>query len=406
VQQRVRRALFGWGAIALVSTACASGEEPDELETEGDFAHTDGEASSAGEASSGSDSDSDDASGGGDTDPAPGCTPEGTARGRLYLDENASDQSLYAGGFEAGVDTPVAGATVRLASGAGFTETVTCDDGRYGFPDLDDGIYVLLPEPVADGCSLRNCPRRLPAALEEGALNLLTIGDSVPVEGHPVTFPRRVADLFSAVVEVGNGNVAVSGSVSSEWLPGQPYFESRLRPALDQADVVVISLGGNDVLRFISTVDFTDLTAALAGANATVDQIVANVRAIAGEIRQVEPDIDVVFCLYVDYSLATNTSPWSSTAFLPAGVVTSLLERARDQITPDDDFVLVDLLEVSQDLPMPLDDYLVDSLHFNDAGHTLYAYEVFRALGGVIVGDLPLPTDRPFDNERSFGFVP
>ena len=335
------------------------------------------------------------------------CEGEGIVFGRLYVDENGSDESLYAGGFEEGVDSPIPGATVRLFGASDSVQsTETCDDGRYGFPELDPGTYVLAPEHTGDGCSLRNCPRRLPDAIEEGRLNIVTIGDSIPVEGDPVTFPSRLADLFAPVVDVGEGNVAVSGSVSDQWLPGEPYFEDRLRPVIADADVVVISLGGNDVLGFISTVDFSDLAGALAQANETVDQIVSNVRTIASEIRAENADIDIVYCLYVDYSLATRTAPWSSTSFLPDGVVTGLLARAREQITVEDDFVVVDLLEVSQELPMPLDDYLADSLHFNDAGHTLYAYEIFRALGGVLVDELPLGGNRPFDNERSYGYAP
>ena len=72
-----------------------------------------------------------------------------------------------------------------------------------------------------------------------------------------------------------------------------------------------------------------------------------------------------------------------------------------------DDIVLVDLFGLTPQLPQPLDDYLDDALHFNEVGHDLYAHEVFRALGGVIVGASPLSTEpvAADDNRQDFGYV-
>jgi lysophospholipase L1-like esterase len=321
----------------------------------------------------------------------------------VYLDENGSDLSRYVGGFEDGIDTPLGDMEIRVFGAEPFS-VQTCDDGSYQVPTLDDGVYVVSPVDLQAACSRRNCPRRLPVALEEGAVKILTIGDSVPVEGDPVTFPARVADLMAGLAEIDQVNAAVSGTQSSDWLPDGSYF-GEIRSELADTDVVVIVLGGNDVLNYVSTADLSDLGAAVAGAQATVDQVVVNVRAIATEVRSENADIDVVFCIYPDYSQATATPPWSDLSFLPPGVVSGLLARARDAVTPEDAFVIVDLLEITQDLPQPLDDYLADSLHFNDAGHDLYAHEVFRALGGVIVGESPLGNGETFENRHDFGFV-
>lgn len=166
-------------------------------------------------------------------------------------------------------------------------------------------------------------------------------------------------------------------------------------------------MGGNDVLNFASTADLSDLGALLMGAQATVDQVATNVRAVAAEIRVENPEADVVFCLYPDYSQATQTSPWSDLSFIPSGIVSGLLVRARDNFEPQDDIILVDLFGLTPDLPAALDDYLADALHFDDIGHDLYAHEVFRALGGVIVGPSPLATApvSPGDNRQDFGYV-
>ena len=87
-------------------------------------------------------------------------------------------------------------------------------------------------------------------------------------------------------------------------------------------------------------------------------------------------------------------------------MITTLLARARDSFTPEDDIVLVDLLGLTPDLPVPLDDYLADPLHFNDLGHDLYAHEVFRALGGVIVGESILATPPvALRSQQNFGYI-
>ena len=38
-------------------------------------------------------------------------------------------------------------------------------------------------------------------------------------------------------------NVAVPGSVSEQWLPGSNFYENKVKPNLEQAQVVLMSLG-------------------------------------------------------------------------------------------------------------------------------------------------------------------
>ena len=337
-------------------------------------------------------------------DPLGGCWSsfdEGIPYGHAYVDTDSSDRSRYAGGFSDG-DAAIEAMVLRLL-GSDLPPLQTCPSGEYHVP-VDDGVYVVAPEAHQGACSQRNCAARFPEALQEGSVKIVTLGDSVPVVGAGVTFPARVAELVSAVADVEENNLAASGTESSDWVPGSGHFEGA-RMQLEDADVVLVSVGGNDILTFASTVDLGDLGAALQGAQETVDQVVVNVLAIKDEIRSFNADVDVVFCLYPDYSQATMTPPWSDLGLLPPGVVTSLLVRARDGFSAEDDVVLVDLFGLTPSLPLPLDDYLDDPLHFNDLGHDLYAHEVFRALGGVIVGESPLATDPVTDNRVDFGYV-
>jgi hypothetical protein len=85
-----------------------------------------------------------------------------------------------------------------------------------------------------------------------------------------------------------------------------------------------------------------------------------------------------------------------------------LISDARDLVGIDDDLLLADMYGASHTLDAPLDDYMVDELHFNSAGHTFYAEEIFKTLGGVLVGESPLGGDprSPLGEEHNFSFAP
>ena len=317
--------------------------------------------------------------------------------GRIWRDADNSDASTYIAEFVDGTDVPREGDIVQLLGPGGTTEATTCDDGRYGFAPADDGTYLVAPPTVDfDLCMQRNCPRRLPVAIAEGSVKIVTIGDSVPLEGDPVPFPGRVADMLSPLAAVEDVNAAVSGSTSPQWVPGAAYWESNVVANLDDADVLVLSIGGNDFLALLQGADLSNIVQVLADAEQLVVDVTQNVREISAAARAIQPDLDVVYCLYPDYSTATQTPPWSTAALLPAGTIYNLLAQARDLISPVDEIIVVDLLEASLMLDRPLDDFLADALHFNDAGHQFYAEEIFKTLGGVDLGEPPLGTVHNF----------
>ena len=87
-----------------------------------------------------------------------------------YADENASDLSSYAGGFEASEDTRVVGLDVQLFTSDGVLSEQTCDEGYAAFGNLEEGHYLAAPSHVDGGlCSQKNCTRRFPEAVSEGA---------------------------------------------------------------------------------------------------------------------------------------------------------------------------------------------------------------------------------------------
>jgi lysophospholipase L1-like esterase len=334
--------------------------------------------------------------GGGDDDDAPTCS-DGSSfddvqlSGLAYIDADSGDATIHDNSFDSGADTPIAGRSVRLFGADGITEGTSCEGGDFHFGDLSSGAYVLAPELDVDGnCMQRNCTQRFPEALTEGAVKIVTMGDSVPVVGHDELFPARLALLLGDLADIDNTNVAVGGTVSSQWLPGTSNFENRLAPELPDADVVVMSIGGNDIMANLDAGALQDPDAAVEQTYVIVAQIAENVRNTVAAMRDINPDIDVVYCIYVDYGQAA-IFPWGIVANLVGqDEITSVLRTARESLSVEEGILIADLFGASHSLDDPLDDYLYDSLHFNDRGHTLYAEEVFMTLGGALIGDSPL----------------
>ncbi len=329
-------------------------------------------------------------------------------RGRLYVDADATDSSLYDQEWDAEADTPVGARTLTLR-GASSTETTgSCADGTYAFNDLEDGVYLLEADADGEHCLQKNCPRNLGAAVDDGELVMLTWGDSVPAYGGSPYFPKRLKNMLSDLVDVENRNVAEPGSESTDWLPGATYYEQHLVPNIADADLVIMSIGGNDLVAELSGVDLSDSDGAVEQAYALMAEILENVRVTVEALRELNPNADYVYCLYVDYSMSTIGGWGLADLFLPEGTVTQLISDARDLVGVDDDLLLTDMYGASHTLDAPLDDYMVEELHFNSSGHTFYAEEIFKTLGGVLVGESPLGGDprTPLGEEHNFSFAP
>jgi lysophospholipase L1-like esterase len=309
--------------------------------------------------------------------------------GVLYYDADLGDRSAYAAQFSQGEDAPVVGHPIELISASGAVSDTSCTDGTYAFNDLQDGAYVLAPDPFSATCLTKNCTRRFPEALREGEVKIVTMGDSLPVVGDAPYFPARVKSLFSELATIRSKNIAVGGSVSTQWLPGTSYFEDKLSPELSDADVLVMSIGGNDIVNSLDVTALQDPEGTMELIRTLIQEISDNVLTTAAKVKEINPDIDILYCLYVNYGEAT-IFPWNIVANVaPEGAVEELMNGARDTIGADENIILVDLFGASAELEN-LDEYLQDALHFNDKGHTFYAEEIFKALGGVLIGESPL----------------
>ncbi|MEM9067331.1 MAG: SGNH/GDSL hydrolase family protein [Myxococcota bacterium] len=276
-----------------------------------------------------------------------------------------------------------------------FATTETCADGSYAFAGLTPGAYVVGLHADRRAASKNYAPS-VGRALLNGTLRLTTIGDSFPRESASRLFPAVAAELFErAGAEVTNRNIARSGSLAEEWLPGTNAFAS-LEGVLDETDVLVISLGGNDVLGGLFR-PFRDLdddnsyreyaytgTEALSDATLLIERALSNVRTIVRAVRERRPGLSIVWVLYPNL---LRGKPWRDAVSVGANL---LIERL-DEVLKDarrsaarDDLLLLDVYELlnAQD---DVDALYYDTLHLNDEGHRLAGEELFRTLGGVVV---------------------
>ncbi len=321
--------------------------------------------------------------------------------GVVYHDQDLSDLSLYEAGYHRG-DVFDVEREVVLRGPSGERVFYTCEDGFFAFGGLATGLYHVGPE-LAPGewTASKNLASRLVSALDSGSLKMVTIGDSLPVWGGSPRFPALVAERLGELAVVESINAAEAGTESADWIPGMRRFED-LRDDFATADLILISLGGNDVLYFADDkFQAGDIDGLFNGLNDFVAIVLERVRGIVAEIRVENPDVDVAYLLYPNYGRSDAWAYWIGEAMQPT-IIAKLgeaIELIRSSITPEDRMLLVDLYSAWADVA-PLDDLLVDELHFNAAGHDWVADEFLRAFGCARIGG------GSFGQSKHFGLVP
>ena len=336
----------------------------------------------------------------------PPCPPDeafapSSVAGLLYVDGDGSSTSLYAQTFTAPPDAPLAGVPVSLLGGDGPATALTCPDGRFAFGGLADGLYVLDPDVPRDvPATTTNRATRFAEALREGTLHIVAFGDSVPIYSPARPFPARLGDLLAPFADVQVTNIAVSGSESRQWIPGTNYFEDRLAPVLVDADVIVFTLGGNDVLNYLDRIptDQEEAAQMLADVRVLLGTVLVNVKETVAEIQARAPHADIVYCMYPDYAASQQweafLGQWTGIVHIALGTE---MARVRREMAAVEGIVIADLYAATLDADVT--SLLIDPLHLTEAGADFYAREIFLALGGVFV-------DAAYETpERWFGFA-
>lgn len=396
-------------ALTLLAPACLpeeDGEPPPEVTLQGeeDMGEEGGNNASFEDmaaADMGGDSEEDmPSSPGGEEEFEPRCdgAPFG---GTLYLDTNASSSSLYYQPIDE-EDERLGAREVWLRGADLSWKTSSCEDGAFGFDAPPNGAYLLDVERDEGWISTSSSHgASFQRAVARGEVKVVAFGDSIPAYGPTPWFPERFGRIVSALAEVEVVNVAAPGSRSYEWLPGTSFYDSRLKPHIADADVLVFSLGGNDLYAFANA----DLSAANIQETydefeLLVEEIKDNIRAIVSDVRAQNPDVDIVWLLYPNYA---STDQWAALAGDVISIVDRLLKRTlvniREDLAHHEGLLLWDIFGAT--LELDLDGYLIDPLHLNERGHELYARELFKVLGGVLVED-----DQIDGPTRDLGFAP
>jgi len=302
-------------------------------------------------------------------------------------------------------DVPLAGVPVLLTDGRTERTLATGGDGIARFDAVDPGTYLVLPQadPGAD-CTSNNQPRRLLEAIREGDVNIVSIGDSVSALGSDRLWCERLAERISEMAPASCTPLAVDGATTYDWLPGgsgRGFFESRLLPVIDEADMVTVTVGANDLYWYI-----------LGGPPYIPEEILQriidhpeyllhalpNTVRVLEEIRARNPACDIVYVIY--WNVANSDivrGILGEYADLGNVVVKNGIAALRVLVSEIDGVVLADVFGALGDTR--LDPYLLDEAHPNGDGHQLHADEAFRALGGIVVE----PGDTAPQN-RKFGF--
>lgn len=268
---------------------------------------------------------------------------------------------------------------VRIVTPEAVHDGTSCDDGSFRVRAGISPFFVdVMPERRV---TTVNDTRFLVDALAAGDVNMVVFGDSIPVYGPVPWFPNVLRDKFKAYGDVTLTNVAIAGTRSLDWKPGTNNFEQRLRPELGQADLVVFSLGGNDLREFAEGLDPANITARIGELAPLIDEIEGNLAEIISEVRTESPDADIVWILYPNYA---KTDYWGGLLgdYQSAGInlLNNQLTGVRRTMAQED-IVLADMLAATADEDLDL--LLSDPLHLSVSGHAFYAAEIFKTLGGV-----------------------
>lgn len=328
--------------------------------------------------------------------------------GVVYHDANKNAVSYYEQELDP-VDVLLPDIDVYLLSNSGELNTTTSDYGTFSFDDVGSETYLIdLGIKKSYDCTSNNSPFRIAEAIREGHVDIVAIGDSIGTMGSDKPYPIRLAEHFQAIVDTTVKNLAVGGSASWDWLPGAPtgYFDDRLVPELADADVLTITLGGNDLVPYAPNeppYDPIELIKNFLENPQYILEAIPNIKEVIESVQEINPNCDVVYVVYPNFGNSSFIKDYIGEL---QPIVAYLMEAAmsimRGEISKVKNIVIADMLGALGDTW--LDPYLVDAVHPSDAGHQLYADIIFLALGGVLIDDEKEGEKESMGTTPLFGF--
>jgi lysophospholipase L1-like esterase len=236
------------------------------------------------------------------------------------------------------------------------------------------------PEPrdAPAGAAERDREERAPAL--RGGERVVFIGDSLALQAPP-NYPQLLpAALGERAPGVETLNLAEPGSTAADWRDGSELFEGRLAPELEEADLVVVTVGGNDLEEAIGGVDGVDALSRAAGSGGAaldaIDRVGRHLRRTFAAIRTRAPGTAIAYVGYPDYASAAawrERGGAAGTFALELGL--DALFAAAAGAEPD---LLIDMRAATE--RAGVDSLLADDEYLAPAGHELYARRLARVL--------------------------
>ncbi|MCC5894157.1 MAG: hypothetical protein JJU16_01715 [Alkalibacterium sp.] len=227
---------------------------------------------------------------------------------------------------------------------------------------LVTGLAVFLPDHTEEAIPLEE---ELP---QEDMNDILIIGDSIGSgvgDGEKSGLGERYLELLDEDIEDETlTNLSVSGYDSSQLVTMLASGEHNA--AIAEADLIVISIGGND-LNSLAFQRNINLPVAF---EETLNTYTHNLEEMTSEIRDINPDAQLALIgLYNPYSLIVP----ELTSYL-----LEWTDQTRSVVESDPGFTYVPTYDVFQD---HLEDYLfVDFFHPNEEGYQVIAEQLYTLL--------------------------
>ncbi|MEC5423131.1 GDSL-type esterase/lipase family protein [Virgibacillus sp. C22-A2] len=154
-------------------------------------------------------------------------------------------------------------------------------------------VFILLPQAVI-------------ASEEKSDLNYMAIGDSLAeglsfdgmnfINGYPDQINNQLVEKLP-YLNINYTNAGVSGYTTNQVL-SQVMSDDDVRKALQEADIITISAGANDLLQVVDMEKLMngsseDQLEVIKAAEAAINGVVVNLGSIIGEINQVNPEASI-----------------------------------------------------------------------------------------------------------------
>lgn len=277
--------------------------------------------------------------------------------------------------------SPIEPAEAALALCAVALLLGACGAGDEDGSDAARGAGTSTP--AAGATSSGNGSEAREPRLLDGGERVIFIGDSIAATSPPTYADLLPEALGARASGVETVNLSEPGSTSGDWRPGKPLFSQGLEPELAGADLVVVTVGGNDLERALGGLDGVDSlsradAAGGAGALRAAQRLSDNLAATFAAIRGRSPRTRIAYVTYPDYSRAAvwkEAGGAAGTLALRAGL--TALTAAAAEADPD---LVVNMTPITA--RAGVDSLLADSEHLSPTGHELYARRLARALTG------------------------